>query len=272
MHPSALLAVLGVLMQLLQPLLPPTTEPITTIGSVCVLASAAVLHATTSRGPRWTLRMVGILGIGSMAAELIGTATGLPFGHYSYNDSLGPTLALPGTTAAVPLLIPLAWIMLGYPTAVLGQHLCRAHGISPRLAWIPAAWTLTAWDVFLDPQMVAAGHWTWYSDGPSLPGTGGIPLINYAGWLLVSSLLQLALLRWAPHPEPLPRDGVPTLILTWTYTSQVLANVMFFGRPATALVGGLAMGLTMLPYLHLVTRRATDQPQSQPQPVLEVTP
>ena len=37
------------------------------------------------------------------------------------------------------------------------------------------------WDLFLDPQMVAAGHWTWLDPDPALPGVPGVPLTNYAG-------------------------------------------------------------------------------------------
>ena len=39
---------------------------------------------------------------------------------------------------------------------------------------------LTAWDLFLDPQMIAEGYWRWARRG----GYRGIPLSNYAGWLV----------------------------------------------------------------------------------------
>ena len=32
------------------------------------------------------------------------------------------------------------------------------------------------WDLFLDPQMVDAGHWTWRDPTPALPGVPGIPV------------------------------------------------------------------------------------------------
>ena len=44
---------------------------------------------------------------------------------------------------------------------------------------------LAAWDLFLDPQMVDAGHWTWAHPDPGLPLVPGVPLTNYAGWLVV---------------------------------------------------------------------------------------
>ena len=42
--------------------------------------------------------------------------------------------------------------------------------------------------------MVAAGHWAWASPEPALPGVPGIPLTNYAGWLLVVALVMVAAL------------------------------------------------------------------------------
>jgi putative membrane protein len=35
-------------------------------------------------------------------------------------------------------------------------------------------------------------------------------------------------------------------LYAWTYVSSLLANLAFFGRPAVALAGGLAMGVPML--------------------------
>ncbi len=51
---------------------------------------------------------------------------------------------------------------------------------------VTAGAALAAWDVFLDPQMVDAGHWTWADPSPGLPGVAHVPLTNFAGWLLVA--------------------------------------------------------------------------------------
>jgi putative membrane protein len=39
-----------------------------------------------------------------------------------------------------------------------------------------------------------------------------------------------------------PDVRLPFVLLGWTYFSSVLANLVFFGRPAVALAGGLGMG------------------------------
>ena len=53
--------------------------------------------------------------------------------------------------AGVPLIVPLAWTMMAYPALLVGRRIG-----APVLAGAAA---LASWDLFLDPQMVAAGHW-----------------------------------------------------------------------------------------------------------------
>jgi putative membrane protein len=246
---AVLAAALGVLAQVAYPLL--DGEPLrwATIGSVLALAAAAVLHAMAVRGVVWGLTAFTMVGSLGWLAEAVGVATGFPFGDYAYADTLGPKLA------GVPVLVPLAWFMLGYPAYLAGQALAGR-----RWGWAVGAWTLAAWDLFLDPQMVGAGHWTWVDPTPALPGVPGIPLSNYAGWLLTATVMMAALtalsraLRVEADPPPgrLPHDLLPAAVLLWTYVSQVLANLVFFGRPAVAIWGGAAMGLTVLPYLRLL--------------------
>ena len=57
---------------------------------------------------------------------------------------------------------------------------------------------LTAWDLFLDPQMTAEGYWRWTRRGRYR----GIPLTNYAGWLLTSVAVMAALEALLPPDEP----------------------------------------------------------------------
>jgi putative membrane protein len=79
----------------------------------------------------------------------------------------------------------------------------------------------------------------------ALPGAPGIPISNYLGWLLVA-VLMVGVLQLLPRREA--DDRVPAALFLWTYFSSVLANAVFFGRPAVALLGGIGMGLVALPY------------------------
>jgi putative membrane protein len=177
-----------------------------------------------------------------LLAEAVGTATGVPFGQYDYAGSLGAKLL------GVPVVIPLAWAMFAYPALLVGQRLARtAVGAS-----VVGGFALASWDLFLDPQMVEAGHWRFTDVQASLPGAAGIPLSNYLGWLLVAvvmvGVLQLLGRRAAD-------DRLPAALFLWTYGSSVLANAAFFGRPGVALVGGLGMGLVAVPYALSLWRR-----------------
>jgi putative membrane protein len=144
---------------------------------------------------------------------------------------------------------------MAWPALLVARVLVPARpGPGSRLATIGvAAWALTAWDVFLDPQMVAAGHWVWDAPVPHLPGVEGIPLSNFAGWLLVASVITAVLDRTVPRDAgpALRRDAVPLTVYLWTYFSSVMANAVFFGRPTVALVGALVMGVVAVP----LTRR-----------------
>ena len=215
-----------------------------TAGSVLLLAGAAVLHAGAVGGRLAAGVLALVAGGGGLLAEAVGVHTGVPFGAYAYRGTLGVEVL------GVPALVPLAWVMMAWPALVVARLLVPRHAVA-RI--VVGAWALTAWDVFLDPQMVDLGHWSWAHPTPALPGVAGIPLTNFAGWLVVSLLIVGTLDRLVP---PTSRStGVPVAVYLWTFGSSVLAHAAFFGRPPVALVGGLLMGLVAIP---LALRTARD--------------
>jgi putative membrane protein len=222
-----------------------------TVVAVVLLTATAVTHAALTRGARQAALLVLVATGGGLVAEAVGVRTGLPFGSYDYTGTLGAELL------GVPLVVPLAWTMMAYPALLVARRLAAGR-VAVALV---GAWALTAWDVFLDPQMVDAGHWTWAHPRPSLPGVDGIPLSNFAGWFLVSLVLLAVLdrvLGAAPdHPgvqgvQTRPVGGiggdlVPLAVYLWTYVSSVMAHALFFGRPSVALVGAVVMGVVAVP-------------------------
>jgi putative membrane protein len=213
-----------------------------TIATVVAFASTCAMHALVHRGPRWALGLVVVTAGGGLAAEAVGVRTGVPFGDYSYAGTLGPEVL------GVPLVVPLAWTMMTYPVLLAARRLTRRRSL-----WVVpvGAFGLMAWDVFLDPQMVGDGHWTWADPTPSLPGVDGIPLTNFAGWLLVGALMMLVLTALLPRDDPRrPADeSLPATLLAWTWLGYVLGNLFWFGTASVALVGGVLLGLLVLPYL-----------------------
>lgn len=235
--PSPVLAGAAVLLQVAYPLVTASeARNLLTVVTVVVFFLASTTHALVHRGARWTgLYLLVTLGVG-LVAEAVGTATGVPFGAYDYAGTLG------GKLLGVPVVIPLAWAMFAYPCLLVGQRLART---GPG-AVVVAAIAMASWDLFLDPQMVQAGHWRFTDVQVSLPGAPGIPLSNYLGWLAVALVMMTALHALGRRTQA--DDRVPATLFLWTYASSVLANAAFFGRPTTALVGGLGMGLVAVPY------------------------
>jgi uncharacterized membrane protein len=193
---------------------------------VVLFTAASWTHAYEHCGRGWTLAYVAItVGFG-FGIELLGHTTGFPFGAYRYTESLQPQIL------GVPLIVPLAWSMMAYPSITL------ARAVTTRWQVPLAAAGLTAWDFFLDPQMVGEGYWVWESPTPALPGIPGIPVQNYAGWLVATLALMWLLDRLPRRTVDL---AVPLALYAWMWIGGVVANAVFLDRPAVALIGGVAM-------------------------------
>ncbi|MDA0181520.1 carotenoid biosynthesis protein [Solirubrobacter phytolaccae] len=243
------------------------------------LAVTQVVYGRSRRTPAATRGVVGLMLATSLAearrpvpvlaagaigfgAELVGVATGHPFGHYSYSDRLGPRVG------GVPLLAAAAWAMMARPAwAVAGRIASRPAARIPL-----AAAALTAWDVYLDPRMVREGYWTW-------PGGGryeGVPATNFAGWFATGLVVFAALgaleaqdaRREAGRDQPpearaaAPGLGAPAgarvaargddgavALYAWTWLGEAIANAFIWRHPRVALAGGAAMGAFAIPAL-----------------------
>ena len=227
--------------------------------TIVVLGSLlSVVHAGLSRGTRTAAGLLVLVAGAAFAFESVGLATGFPYGSYTYSDVLGPTLL------GVPFLVPLAWLMMAWPSWVLAEHLAgpAARSVHPgrrraaRIAW--AAGIFAAWDVVLDPQMVQAGYWTWAHPDPGLPGIDTVPLTNLAGWLLAGSvlmaLLDLLVTRTAVPDAPRIGGAAPLLALAWMTLGGALAHAGWLGLPGSA-AWGAVLGVAVLLVLALQRRR-----------------
>lgn len=235
---AALLAAAGVLAQICYPLTSGAARDDLTVAAVALFAAACTVHAVASRGAAWAAAMVLVTTGGGLAVELVGTATGFPFGEYAYAAGrLGPELA------GVPLLIGPAWTMGAYPawcaaTAVVGP--ARRRAVVPL-----AACGLAGWDLYLDPQMVADGRWTWAHPQPALPGVHAVPLTNYLGWLLVALVMAagIAAAQRLTTRSGVPSDALPRALFCWTWLGSALAHAVFLGLPVSAGYGFVGMGV-----------------------------
>ena len=213
------------------PLLPQRGSGRRLLSSVVVGGMFAT--STANAVKRWGAGRAGGAAAATAAAtgvvERVGTHTGLPFGQYGYTGALRPQIA------HVPVIVPLAWFGMGLPSreaahAALGQHSTPVR----RIALGSAA--MTAWDLFLDPQMVGEGYWAWVKRG----AYRGIPMSNFAGWF-VTGLGIMALFEVLMPPTR--RDPDVRLVGQYGYMSimQTLGFAKYFRDPVVAVVGGLGM-------------------------------
>lgn len=160
--------------------------------------------------------------------EVVGQASSFPFGSYQYTPLLRPQLA------GVPVLIPLAWLMMMPPAWAMALVIAGAQpGWRARLRRAAvAALAFTAWDLFLDPQMVAWNAWVW-----AVPGVYfGIPLQNFVGWLLVAFCVSLLL---APGWLPL---APLIMIYAVTCVLQTIGQLLFWQLAGPGVAGLAGMG------------------------------
>lgn len=224
--------------QIAYPLMDGEPLRLLTIATVLVAATAVVLQGWSTLGLKYASRYLAITALFAWSIETIGVTTGWPFGEYAYATTLGPSVG------GVPLVVPLAWVMMAHPILV------AARALNARWAAFIGGFGLMAWDVFLDPMMVEAGHWSWKQASPALWGVPGIPLSNFAGWLLSGVMLMALLHAFLPTERRSPPASTAhtATFLIWVYLSSVIGSIFFFDRPSVALTGGIVMGVIVLPY------------------------
>lgn len=199
----------------------------TTLG-VLMQAAATLFVLWAGWGRRVTIRVLAVVLPAAWLLEFAGSKTGLPFGAYHYTNLLQPQ------AGGVPLLIPLAWLMMLPPSWAVGYALVKRWAYLA--VALTAAFAFTAWDLFLDPQMVAWGFWRWDNPG----GYFGIPWLNFAGWIAGAFLISWAALAFARPPEP---PQLPLLVIyTITWGLQSVGLALFWGMPGPAAAGFVVMG------------------------------
>ena len=195
-------------------------------------ALAALAHAAGALGWR---RALGLLLAGSMislAAELLGTSTGLPFGDYSYTGLLGYRIA-----GLVPFPIPLSWFLMVYASlAICGRLLPPRDDSASRWRWaLLGGAILTAWDVSMDPAMSAAtSHWIWHQPGFFY----GMPLINWLGWYATGVIVSRAMLAVAP-PSAFALRVAPTWLPVALYAVNGIMPIAMTARAGMWWAAGL---------------------------------
>jgi putative membrane protein len=183
----------------------------------------------------------------SWAFEQVGVATGAIYGPYHYTDVLGVKLG------HVPLLIPLAWFMMIYPSYVIANLISDdrptgSQGSLKHIVWLSflSAAVMTAWDLVVDPLLSGPNvkAWIWEQGGPYF----GIPIQNYIGWMLTTFTVYLAYRWYERRSSPQPIGTVTTAVVAMpliAYGSMMIATVLV-GPEALRVIGPFVMGLPLI--------------------------
>ena len=147
--------------------------------------AAACVHAALFYGWRDALAIFAICVVITFAMENTGSLTGFPFGRYHFE--VGADLPHIGV---IPVIVGPLWFGMGYFSWILAGTLLGAPARPASkfevLAWpVVAAFVMLQWDVVMDPPASTISKaWIWHDGGVHF----GVPLSNYAGWLLTSWL------------------------------------------------------------------------------------
>lgn len=209
-------------------------------SSVVVLSWFTTTAARTTA--RWgaprAVAAAATITASTAAIERIGVRTGLVFGRYHYTSALQPQIV------GVPVIVPLAWFAMAVPAretataALAGRRPVRLA----RLARIVlGAAALTAWDTFLDPQMVGEGYWSWERHGRYRQ----IPMSNFLGWFVTGLGVMTALEVLLPPNASETESNAADPVLVGEYATMAVMETVgfaaFFRDRLVAVVGGVAM-------------------------------
>ena len=144
-----------------------------------------------------------IIAVTSFLIEAAGVNTGRIFGEYTYGKALGPALL------NTPVIIGLNWFLLIYCTNVISRQiwdslprkLSERSGSPLKTAFIIIMGSLlmVLYDLFLEPAATRLDMWSWEG--------GIIPLRNYLGWFVFSSLFHTLVKIWGE--EEINRKALP---------------------------------------------------------------
>jgi putative membrane protein len=245
---------------------------------VVVFLAAYLVLALRHLGARRAALFTAVAAAVSLASEIPSIRVGFPYGLYLYLWG-GPSGLDPREPSilGVPCFSTLSYVFLNYAAlcaavAILGAPERPATWRARAGLALASAALVVAIDTVVDPIALRGEKWFlgkiyWY------PGGGehwGVPITNYAGWLLVGTLIPLAYLaleRRLATPPPARRFG-PAL------GTGLYFGVLAFNVGVTFWVGerdlGWSSAAIVAPLLALAVGRASltgvhDMPTMRPE-------
>lgn len=222
----------------------------------------SVFHAAYVLGWRHTLLFFGITVAVSWSYEHVGVETGLIYGAYHYTDALGLKLG------HVPIIIPIAWFMMIYPSYIIAnliaggrQKIIMIRGNKSnnnynnnrtslqQIVWLSflSAVVMTAWDLVVDPYLSGSTEraWIWEDGGQYF----GVPLHNFGGWLLTTFTIYFLFQLLSEHKFQISRSrpvSTPIILLPLIgYGAMMITNIIPGEPPELRIIGPIVMGIPL---------------------------
>ena len=218
-------------------LLPPPLafEPFTLLLGTLVMRSPLLVGMAPLIDRRAAVGVTALAGY-AYAVEFVGLRTGWPYGAFHYGIDLGPTVA------GVPVGLPVFFLPLVGNAYLLCSLLLGERARAARIRLPAVIGTVIAMDLVLDPGAVALGFWTYPGGGPVY----GVPLSNFAGWVLSATVTVLVLDAVLDRTALLDRlatcefalDDLVSFVLLWG-----AVNVYFANWGAAVVAGLFGLGL-----------------------------
>ncbi len=223
----------------------------------------SVFHAAYVLGWRHTLLFFGITVAVSWSYEHVGVETGLIYGAYHYTDALGLKLG------HVPIIIPIAWFMMIYPSYIIAnliaggrQKIIMIRGNKgnnnnssnnrttlQQILWLSflSAVIMTAWDLVVDPYLSGPTEraWIWEEGGQYF----GVPLHNFGGWLLTTFTIYFLFQLLSERKFQISRSrpvSTPIILLPLIgYGAMMITNIIQREPPELRIIVHIVMGIPL---------------------------
>lgn len=186
---------------------------------VLLFLAVYLVAATRHLGARRALLFLAAGFAIAWASEVPSIRCGFPYGLYHYLWQPGEPTGLDPREPAllgVPVFSDLSYVFLAYAAACLAEHVlgrAAARGAAAAQA-LAAAVLFVALDVVIDPVALRGERW-FLGKIYHYPHGGehfGVPLTNYAGWLLVGLVTQVLFAAAEKRlATPRPAGGTPLL-------------------------------------------------------------
>jgi putative membrane protein len=207
--------------------------------------AAFLLAGARDLGARRTLLFGAAVWPVAWLAEFASTRIGVPFGLYHYT---GETRGQEMYVADVPFMDSLSFTFLAYAAWCLARTVAGDRRLSrPALALL-AGGLMMALDVVIDPLAVRGDQWflgrIFYYPEPGV--YFGVPLSNFAGWVIVGAAgvgLYLWLAGDARGADARPGSGLYYAVLLFNLVVTAWIREWWLAAAGTLLHVALALGL-----------------------------